>query len=167
MCCGFKKKHRDFFFHFFQSPHQVEMKNVVECHREFIAYFNALETTCAVATALLRTVMVVLRSAGMHAAPVAPPKSSDLKDICFQLVGCWQINGIIFHLKGPVTSLIPCKDSRIVLNCFWSSKRLLTYLLLRQPHPQTHDGLYIRLRSRERRRYCRQQPQEKSRPKEA
>ena len=22
------------------------MKNVVECHREFIAYFNALETTC-------------------------------------------------------------------------------------------------------------------------
>ena len=31
---------------FFQSPHQVDMKNVVECPREFIAYFNALETTC-------------------------------------------------------------------------------------------------------------------------
>ena len=31
---------------FFQSTHQVDMKNVVECPREFIAYFNALETTC-------------------------------------------------------------------------------------------------------------------------
>ena len=31
---------------FFQSLHQVDMKNVVKCHREFIAYFNALETTC-------------------------------------------------------------------------------------------------------------------------
>ena len=28
----------------FQSPHQVDMKNVVECPREFFAYFNALET---------------------------------------------------------------------------------------------------------------------------
>ena len=36
-----------FFAFFFQSPHQVDMKNVVECPREFIAYFNALETTCA------------------------------------------------------------------------------------------------------------------------
>ena len=27
-----------------QSPHQVDMKNVVECPREFLAYFNALET---------------------------------------------------------------------------------------------------------------------------
>ena len=37
------KKKRDIFL---QSPHQVDMKNVVECPREFIAYFNALETTC-------------------------------------------------------------------------------------------------------------------------
>jgi hypothetical protein len=29
---------------FFQSSHQVDMKNVVECQREFFAYFNALET---------------------------------------------------------------------------------------------------------------------------
>ena len=29
---------------FFQSPHQVDTKNVVECPREFFAYFNALET---------------------------------------------------------------------------------------------------------------------------
>ena len=29
---------------FFQSSHQVDMKNVVECPREFLAYFNALET---------------------------------------------------------------------------------------------------------------------------
>jgi hypothetical protein len=27
-----------------QSPHQVDMKNVVECLREFLAYFNAIET---------------------------------------------------------------------------------------------------------------------------
>ena len=38
-----KKK---FFCIFFQSTHQVDMKNIVECPREFIAYFNALETTC-------------------------------------------------------------------------------------------------------------------------
>ena len=44
-----KKSHREKkkFCIFFQSPHQVDMKNVVECPREFIAYFNALETTCA------------------------------------------------------------------------------------------------------------------------
>ena len=43
-----KKSHREkkFFCIFFQSPHQVDMKNVVKCPREFIAYFNALETTC-------------------------------------------------------------------------------------------------------------------------
>ena len=29
---------------FLQSPHQVDMKNVVECWKEFFAYFNALET---------------------------------------------------------------------------------------------------------------------------
>ena len=47
-----KKSHREkkIFCIFFQSPHQVDMKNVVECHREFIAYFNALETTCATYT---------------------------------------------------------------------------------------------------------------------
>ena len=32
------------FLHFFQSSHQVDMKNVVKCPREFFAYFNALET---------------------------------------------------------------------------------------------------------------------------
>ena len=44
-----KKSHREknFFCIFFQSPHQVDMKNVFKCPRELIAYFNALETTCA------------------------------------------------------------------------------------------------------------------------
>ena len=45
-----KKSHHEifiFFAFFFQSPHQEDMKNVVKCPREFIAYFNALETTCA------------------------------------------------------------------------------------------------------------------------
>ena len=36
----FKKKR----YFFFQSPHQVDMKNVIECPREFLAYFSALET---------------------------------------------------------------------------------------------------------------------------
>jgi hypothetical protein len=27
-----------------QSTHQVDMKNIVECLKEFFAYFNALET---------------------------------------------------------------------------------------------------------------------------
>ena len=36
----------NFFLRFFQSPHQVDMKNVIECPREFFAYFNDLETTC-------------------------------------------------------------------------------------------------------------------------
>ena len=29
---------------FFQSSHQVGMKNVVECCKEFFGYFDALET---------------------------------------------------------------------------------------------------------------------------
>ena len=42
---GFKKKHRDFFFCiFFQSTHQVGMKNIVEHQKYFFAYFNALKT---------------------------------------------------------------------------------------------------------------------------
>ena len=40
-----KKPPRNFFFCIFlKSPHQVDMKNVVECKKEFFAYFNALET---------------------------------------------------------------------------------------------------------------------------
>jgi hypothetical protein len=30
--------------HFLQSPYLVDMKKVVECQKEFFAYFNALET---------------------------------------------------------------------------------------------------------------------------
>ena len=41
---GFKKKHRDFFFCiFFQSTHQVGMKNFVKCYKDFFGYFNALK----------------------------------------------------------------------------------------------------------------------------
>ena len=47
-----KKKH-DIFL---QSPHQVDMKNVVECQKEFFAYFNALETRGVVA--FLRSCMI-------------------------------------------------------------------------------------------------------------
>ncbi len=42
----FKKSHREkkIFCINLQSTHQVDMKNVVDCPREFITYFNALET---------------------------------------------------------------------------------------------------------------------------
>ena len=30
---------------FLQSTHQVDMKNIVECEKDFFAYFNALETS--------------------------------------------------------------------------------------------------------------------------
>ena len=29
---------------FFQSTHQVDMKNVIECYKDFFGYFKALET---------------------------------------------------------------------------------------------------------------------------
>ena len=33
-----------FFCIFFQSTHQVGMKNVLKCYKDFFGYFNALET---------------------------------------------------------------------------------------------------------------------------
>jgi hypothetical protein len=39
-----KKREKIVFCIFFQSTHQVGMKNVVECYKEFFGYFNALET---------------------------------------------------------------------------------------------------------------------------
>ena len=33
-----------FFRIFLKSTHQVDMKNIVECEKEFFDYFNALET---------------------------------------------------------------------------------------------------------------------------
>jgi hypothetical protein len=38
-----KNTAKKFFAFFFQSSHQVDMKNVVEYLREFFAYFNALD----------------------------------------------------------------------------------------------------------------------------
>ena len=31
---------------FLESPHQVDMKNVVKCQKHFFGYFNALKTHC-------------------------------------------------------------------------------------------------------------------------
>ena len=39
--------------HFFQSTHQVDMKNVVECSKDFFAYFNALETNSEKSTQII------------------------------------------------------------------------------------------------------------------
>ena len=43
-----KKGHREkkFFCIFFQSTHQVGMKNIVKCYKDFFGYFNALKTHC-------------------------------------------------------------------------------------------------------------------------
>ena len=49
-----KKPLENFLLHFFQSFHQVDMKNVDECLREFFAYFNALETYSGEFRELLR-----------------------------------------------------------------------------------------------------------------
>ena len=35
-------------FIFLESPHQVDMKNVVKCYKHFFGYFNALKTHCDV-----------------------------------------------------------------------------------------------------------------------
>ena len=34
------------FLHFFPSTHQVGMKNVVKCYKDFFGYFIALKTHC-------------------------------------------------------------------------------------------------------------------------
>ena len=43
---GISKSHREnsISFIFLDSPHQVDMKNVVKCEKHFFGYFNALKT---------------------------------------------------------------------------------------------------------------------------
>ena len=48
--------------HYFQSPHQVDMKNVVECPNGFFAYFNALETYALAEAQVLQ----ILEENGFH-----------------------------------------------------------------------------------------------------
>ena len=43
MCIMDKVKKKKY-LHIFQSTHQVDMKNNVDCHKDFFGYFNALET---------------------------------------------------------------------------------------------------------------------------
>jgi hypothetical protein len=38
---------------FFQSTHQVDMKNVDECYKHFFGYFNALETNGVLSSYLI------------------------------------------------------------------------------------------------------------------
>ena len=47
---GNSKSHREnsISFIFFESPHQVDMKNVVKSSKHFFRYFNTLETQCLV-----------------------------------------------------------------------------------------------------------------------
>ena len=48
-----KKGHREKknFCIFFQSTHEVGMKNIVKCYKDFFGYFNALKTHCDVSVA--------------------------------------------------------------------------------------------------------------------
>ena len=43
---GSSKSHREnpISFKFHESPHQVDMKNVVKCWKDFLSYFTTLET---------------------------------------------------------------------------------------------------------------------------
>ena len=45
---GSSKSHREnsISFIFLESPHQVDMKNVVKCWKDFLYYFPTLETYC-------------------------------------------------------------------------------------------------------------------------
>ena len=45
---GSSKSHRENSISciFLESPHQVDMKNVVKCYKHFFCYFNALKTNC-------------------------------------------------------------------------------------------------------------------------
>ena len=45
---GSSKSHRENSISciFLESPHQVDMKNVVKCYKDFFGYFNALKTHC-------------------------------------------------------------------------------------------------------------------------
>ena len=48
---GNSKSHREnsISFIFLESPHQLGMKNVVKCYKDFFGYFNALKTHCETA----------------------------------------------------------------------------------------------------------------------
>ena len=45
---GSSKSHREnsISFIFLESPHQVDIKNVVKCYKHFFFYFDALKTHC-------------------------------------------------------------------------------------------------------------------------
>ena len=45
---GSSKSHRENSISciFLESPHQVDMKNVVKCYKQFFCYFNTLKTHC-------------------------------------------------------------------------------------------------------------------------
>ena len=52
---GSSKSHREnsISFIFLESPHQVDMKNIVKCYKHFFCYSVALKTHCGMATHIL------------------------------------------------------------------------------------------------------------------
>ena len=76
---------------FLQSPHQVDMKNVVKWSKVFLGYF------------------------GMYSKNTPWNNSQNsIENLDFWLVLQLQTHGGNFELIGQVTSGIPCKDSNIV-----------------------------------------------------
>ena len=57
---GSSKSHRENSISciFLESPHQVDMKNVVKCYKHFFGYFNALKTHSEVTTYSLHSTHV-------------------------------------------------------------------------------------------------------------
>ena len=58
---------------FLQSPHQVDMKNVVECEKEFFAYFNALKTYSGRAKILLKLILLKSNNSKHINIPLSSP----------------------------------------------------------------------------------------------
>ena len=61
---GNSKSHREnsISFIFFESPHQVEMKNVVKSSKQFFGYINTLETQCFASTCVRELQGISFRS---------------------------------------------------------------------------------------------------------
>ena len=58
---GSSKSHRENSISciFLESPHQVDMKNVVKCYKQFFCYFNTLKTHCEMKYVVHKTNTVV------------------------------------------------------------------------------------------------------------
>ena len=81
---------------FLESPHQVDMKNVVKCYKHFVCYFHALKTNGALYTSILKIHIFweghkILRN--LHLTFVPRSASGDFSKFCgllriYELYSC-------------------------------------------------------------------------------